>query len=128
MKFKAGDIVRDDDGFRRVFGIVGEVVFASGLLMNIHNVKVSHDAYAFFPSDYANWEIVERDGKPYEPEKWKPENSQTYFTPSVWDRSFAIETFWADDSEDITRLERGLVFKTSEEAIAKCKEMLGINE
>lgn len=64
------------------------------------------------------WKLVEK--------KWKPECQEEYYYPCAYYKDFYSGNEWEDENFDKILLERGLVFKTSEEAIAKCKKMLSI--
>lgn len=67
------------DCYRRIHAIIGDVIFADPGSTNLSNAAISHGVYAFYPTDYATWKIVERDGKPYTEPEWKPKNGEGYF-------------------------------------------------
>lgn len=57
-------------------------------------------------------------------EEWMPEVGSMVFIPAPSNTDFYYVSDWDDDEADKMRLERGLVFKSKEQAIKKCKEML----
>lgn len=50
-----------------------------------------------------------------------------YFVPDIMGKNLYAEAIWFNDDEDKNMKKRGLVYKTKEEAIARAKEMLGID-
>ena len=50
-----------------------------------------------------------------------------YFFPDIVGKNLYAEVIWFNDDEDKNLKKRGLVYKTKEEAIARAKEMLGID-
>jgi len=54
--------------------------------------------------------------------KWKPKCGEYYHYPDVWEENGISDCVWADDKEDKLLYDRGLVFRTEEEAAAKAKE------
>lgn len=57
-------------------------------------------------------------------EKMRPKNSETYYVPHPFSKSMYSSQEWAGDSIDRRVEERGLMFKTKEEAIEAAKKML----
>lgn len=49
-----------------------------------------------------------------------------YFVPDVTSRELYAEAIWFNDFDDKNMKKRGLIYHTKEEAIARAKEMLGI--
>ena len=54
--------------------------------------------------------------------KWTPKCGEYYYYPDAWVEDGISECVWDDDEEDKLLYDRGLVFRTEEEAIAKAKE------
>lgn len=124
--FKANDIIKDGDYYRRVHGMLGEVVLASYQRGAESFARKENSVSAIYTSDHANWTIVERDGKPFVPTPWKPELGEVYYYPSPASSDLHVAVRWDSDSIDNFRLERGLVFRTAEEAIRHAKKMLEV--
>lgn len=127
--FRAGDIVKCGDSYYvKVHGAIGDVLIVGYGSSSINSAKEGVSCCASHPSNYANWEIVERDGKPYVKEAWKPEYGERYWVPYISgdDSQLVTQIVWYDDGYDTARLKRGLVFKTEAEAIAKAKRMLEV--
>lgn len=60
---------------------------------------------------------------------WKPREDERYYYPLPSDKDLWGGTTWTDNNYDNIRLNRGLVFKTIDEAVAAAKKMLAaINE
>lgn len=60
--------------------------------------------------------------------KWKPNRGDTYYIADPTEVGFWGSLGWDNSCCDIRLFDRGLVFKTPEGAISKCKQMLGIDE
>jgi len=56
--------------------------------------------------------------------KWKPKTWEYYFIPTPLNYEKYYAGIWNDDDIDKIRMERGLVFKTKEEAIALTDKIL----
>ncbi|WP_288763436.1 hypothetical protein [uncultured Mitsuokella sp.] len=59
-------------------------------------------------------------------EKMRPKNGETYYVPHPFSKSMYSSQEWAGDSIDRRVEERGLMFKTKEEAIEAAKKMLEV--
>ena len=60
---------------------------------------------------------------------WKPREDERYYYPLPSDKDLWGGTTWTDSNYDNIRLNRGIVFKTKEEAVAEAEKMLAaINE
>lgn len=60
---------------------------------------------------------------------WKPRENERYYYPLPSDKDLWGGTNWSDNNYDNLRLNRGLVFKTINEAVAAAEKMLeAINE
>lgn len=60
---------------------------------------------------------------------WKPREDERYYYPLPSDKDLWGGTTWTDNNYDNIRLNRGLVFKTIDEAVAAAEKMLAaINE
>lgn len=57
---------------------------------------------------------------------WKPRENERYFYPLPNDKDMWGGTTWTDSNYDNMRLNRGLVFKTIDEATAVAKKMLTV--
>lgn len=125
-KFLPNDIIKDGDYYHRVHGMLGEVAMLSDGSRDIEAARIDDTVFAARPSDYANWTIVERDGKSYVPEKWKPEFNGKFFYPNFSDGSLYGIEFWTGDFFCQNLYERGLVFKTSDGAVAHARRMLEV--
>lgn len=55
---------------------------------------------------------------------WKPKVGDGYFCTDINNENFYSKTGWTNNSYDNRQYERGLAFKTEEEAVAKAKEIL----
>lgn len=55
------------------------------------------------------------------------EMCEHYFVPDIMGKTLYAEAIWFNDDEDKNMKKRGLVYRTKEEAIARAKEMLGID-
>lgn len=55
------------------------------------------------------------------------EMCEHYFVPDIMGKTLYAEAIWFNDDDDKNMRRRGLVYKTKEEAIARAKEMLGID-
>ena len=55
---------------------------------------------------------------------WKPRENERYYYPLPSDKDLWGGTTWTDSNYDNIRLNRGLVFKTIEEAVAAAETML----
>lgn len=55
---------------------------------------------------------------------WKPARHDLYYIPFPTDKMLWEYATWTDSDNDYSRLNRGLVFKTKEEAIEAAKKML----
>jgi hypothetical protein len=114
---KTGDILKDKLNGKtlKVLGVCDEVYFISGMCRH----DVTGGSYTL--SELQKYfEIPE--------EKWVPEIRERYYYASVDTRDYYYESCWSDDDVDQIRLQRNLVFKTKEEAIARAKQLLGISE
>jgi len=58
-------------------------------------------------------------------EKWAPTPDETYYVPSINDKSKYDYEYWTNDELDKHRLANNLVCRTKEEAIALTDKMLG---
>jgi hypothetical protein len=114
---KTGDILKRKDNriTVKVLGVCDEVYFLSQ--WNDHDI-----AEGF----YTLSELKERFEIPTE--KWVPEIGFKYFVSRTDDSDYYSFGFWEDCSLDNYRLERNLIFKTKEEAIARAKQLLNISE
>ena len=54
------------------------------------------------------------------------EMCEHYFVPDVTSRTLYAEAIWFNDYDDKNMKKRGLIYHTKQEAIARAKEMLGI--
>lgn len=54
------------------------------------------------------------------------EMCEHYFVPDVTSRTLYAEAIWFNDFDDKNMKKRGLVYHTKQKAIARAKEMLGI--
>lgn len=59
---------------------------------------------------------------------WKPREDERYFYPLPSDKDLWGGTTWTDSNYDNIRLNRGLVFKTIEEAVAVAQRMVEVAE
>jgi len=59
-------------------------------------------------------------------EKWKPEVEEEYYTVDFMQDDWCGYNLWYGDNIDNNLYNRGLVFKTKEEAVKKAKEICGI--
>ena len=57
---------------------------------------------------------------------WKPRENERYYYPLSSDKDLWGGTTWTDSNYDNIRLNRGLVFKTIEEAVAAAEKMLAV--
>lgn len=112
-KLKEGDILKLNKTTLEILGVCGKAVLANGSMCD--GVILTQ-------------ELIEKSGWKLEEPKWKPEYQEEYYFPAFYDKGFYSGSEWEDSPIDTLLLERGLIFKTSEEAIAKCKEMLGLDK
>jgi hypothetical protein len=115
---KTGDILKEKDGTHtvKVLGVCDEVYFVS---QNSRHNEASSGVYTL--SELKNFfEIPE--------EKWVPKNGNIYYFADVDMINFHGSCNWINDNTDQARLQRNLVFKTPEEAIARAKQLLNISE
>ena len=75
-----------------------------------------------FIQDYNSFELFKEE-VPY-----KPKHGNCYFIADITSVTYYTQHIWSNDVVDRTLFERGLIYKTKEEAIAKAKQMLGIIE
>ena len=61
-------------------------------------------------------------------EKWKPKYDERYYISDFTFKDWWDYNIWVGDSIDNILYNRGLVFKTKEEAVKKAKEICGIYE
>jgi hypothetical protein len=80
------------------------------------------DAFDFFVGAKIALERLEEADKPY---SWL-ESGTRYYTPDITARSLYVEHAYATDIWDKRYMERDIVFKTPEEAIACAKKMLEV--
>lgn len=59
-------------------------------------------------------------------QRWKPKNGETYYTPSLGNIDSYCSKYWTNDPNDIRLFDRGLVFKTKEEAVECTEKMLEV--
>lgn len=57
---------------------------------------------------------------------WKPEYNEKYYIPSISNASGYNDFYWKGDNSDDRYYNRGLVFKSKEEAIALGQKMLAV--
>lgn len=57
---------------------------------------------------------------------WKPRENERYYYPLPSDKDLWGGTTWTDSNYDNIRLNRGLVFKTIEEAVAAAEKILAV--
>jgi len=57
---------------------------------------------------------------------WKPKEGEHYFVPILLHYLYQEDQFYASYDANQWRFEHGLIFRTKEEAIARAKEMMGI--
>ncbi len=57
---------------------------------------------------------------------WKPRENERYYYPLPSDNDLWGGSTWTDSNYDNMRLNRGLVFKTRDEAVAVAKKMLTV--
>lgn len=57
---------------------------------------------------------------------WKPREDERYYYPLPSDKDLWGGTTWTDNNYDNIRLNRGLVFKTIDEAVAAAEKMLAV--
>lgn len=57
---------------------------------------------------------------------WKPRENERYYYPLPSDNDLWGGSTWIDSNYDNMRLNRGLVFKTRDEAVAVAKKMLTV--
>lgn len=57
---------------------------------------------------------------------WKPRENERYYYPLPSDKDLWGGTTWTDSNYDNIRLNRGLVFKTIEEAVAAAEKILTV--
>ena len=106
--WKYNDILVRGEEKRRIVGVCDEVIFLedSGLCSTQKGLEE------------AGWGLEEVKGEPKEREKY-------YYSDIAIEKLYSVE-HWINDSTDCLRKEKGIIFKTKEEAIAKSKMMLGI--
>ena len=133
MRFQTDDIIKRTGGlFSKVQGILGNKVLTGAFC---YGTSIARDDKSldsiFTEADLAKHIIVERDGKPYEPEKWAPTDNVKYYypdtnKPDLW----AMTIFKPDHQNDIFRRDNGLCYPHTDEgkdaAIAHAKRMLAV--
>lgn len=130
MKFKKGDIIKtSDDCYAKVLTVYDGIYFLSDF-WNYKNSKEEIERRSMrtsigyhTDSSLEDFTLVERPK-----EKWVPKDGDRYCIPDVTHDEFYYWECWENNYVDERHLERNLVFKTKEEAIARAKEMLGIKE
>ena len=140
-KFKKGDFVHHECGNYAIFKEVGNlekcVVYATIVFgkLQISENNIPHCGYMDGIDRYASEEekktLIEelnKVGKDWDAEKmevvdyvWRPKCGEMYYYPSV---GLASNCYIPSNSADKYRVERGLVFKTKEEAISCAEKML----
>ena len=90
---------------------------------NGHLERLENDIFCI--RDYMFQDLLTGKLKPV----WKPKAGEIYYIPDIpWenegDRCFYGT--WANDEEDVYRLENNLVFRTRNEAIARANEILKV--
>lgn len=125
-QFKQFDIVKKSkEDFIMIYGVVGEGVLASFSYDTAEHARDKVGACLFYAlSETSSWEIVERDGAKYIPEKWEPKDSKSYFFPDPTLPQLVDHATWVNDHLDRHRMKNGLCFKTNDEAKAKALKML----
>jgi hypothetical protein len=115
---KTGDILKEKNGPEsvKVLGVFDEMYFVSQY--DNHN-KASNANYTLLDLKEC-FEIPE--------EKWVPEIGENYCLADIESADYYYYTQWDNHKTDQMRLQRNLVFKTKEEAIARAKQLLGISE
>jgi hypothetical protein len=115
---KTGDILKRKNSSQtvKVLGVCDEVYFIS--LSDVHG-KANSGAYTLS-------ELKERFEIPEE--KWVPERGDQYYVADITEPDYYFITVRVNSKNDQMRLQRNLVFKTPEEAIARAKQLLGISE
>ena len=133
MRFQTDDIIKRTGGlFLKVQGILGNKVLTGTCWRDIAIARCNKVIDAIFTeADLAKHIIVERDGKPYEPEKWAPKEGEAYYypdtnKPDLWE----VIPFKHNHRNDKHRRDNGLCYPYTDEgqdaAIAHAKRMLAV--
>ena len=118
MQIKKGEVLERKNGGdkQKVLGILDDDLF---FLSQINKLE----SPSFYP--YTKEGIEENFILPKE--KWMPEVGAQYLTLDLGVEDGVVTSIWRSDTIDTARLDRNVVFKTKEEAIAayeKVKEAL----
>lgn len=130
MKFKKGDIIKtSDDCYAKVLTIYDGIYFLSDFWHDeipkeeIERRSMRTSIGYHTDSTLEDYTLFERPK-----EKWVPTEGEAYYFPSLSSDDFCSCSLWSNHDLDRRNLERGIVFKTKEEAVTCAKEMLGIKE
>ena len=83
MRFQTDDIIKDTSGtLLKVQGILGNKVLTGDFWNDMNTARDNKSLDSIFTeADLAECTIVERDGKPYEPERWVPKDDDIHYYP-----------------------------------------------
>lgn len=110
-----GQILKHEDGSTaKILGICGEVYFLS--------LGVT-DEVAASPRTLKE---IKDEGYIIPEEKWKPEIYEEYYVADPATTNLYSRYTWSDNTYNNDLLEKGLVFRTKEEAIKAAEKMLGV--
>ncbi len=125
-KFKPGDIVKGGDYYREIISVLENGCITTDPWSYPEQLKVQEGFETEFSrtSATADWQIIERGGKPYEPEKWMPEKGERYWYVNFGCKANVLDFIFNDDETDCKYFDKGLAFRTEEEALACAERML----
>jgi hypothetical protein len=112
---KQGDIIVSREGLeRKVLGITGKVIFTNNPHSNFLEVVTEHIENL----------IVQ--GYTIKEGTWVPEEFSRYSAVDITHPSLYCDAVWNNDKINKHRLAHGFVFRTSEEAKKRAKEILAM--
>jgi len=133
MRFQTDDIIKSTGGnFSKVRTALGEKVVAGLFWSNIEGARKDQEIDCILTeAELADYTIVERNGKPYEPERWVPEDGELYYYPDPTSQEqIGFVYHDVESPHDCFLSENGLCYPFTKEgkqaAIARTKRMLAV--
>ena len=121
------ELIREELGLEK-----GEIWFESDEYTNKkHRYKILDNKLWYFDEDVNSWreawdDEYKRLTKGELGPSWRPKEGDIYYISNVVVKDFYSSYEWDNSEYDKVWLERGIIFKTKEEAITHAKKMLEV--
>lgn len=115
IKPNVGDYIVSGDGCKSLVLEVLENTFLKSVFSDYDETDCW---FTFQEIDKHGWKIERKK------EKWVPKFGELYYLANTASHEMFSDCCWNNYKNDFARLERGIVFKTKEEAIEASKKML----